>query len=118
MGLEIFKLKLPSAIRFMDTSGDGFEPVAFKILHAGCEVVVTAREDQYFSLMSLIVDKIPVQNFGICSGMGSCGTCAVSVYDCNGKFRKTTLSCQIRLDHDLDDSRIVLRNTSNEFETQ
>jgi ferredoxin len=94
----------------MKTSNDApnDNPILFTILHNGHEVSVRAKEDQYSSLMSLIADKIPMQGFGLCSGMGSCGTCLVSIYDRNSRLEKVALSCQVRVNDDLTSSKIIL----------
>ena len=75
---------------------------------------------EYRNLMSLIYEKIFIDNFGDCKGIGRCGTCHVYVVGDNGELHKregnenTTLSrmsevlpnsrlaCQILLDHSID----------------
>jgi len=66
------------------------------------------NKDAYESLMSLISDYLPVSGFGICYGGGCCGTCGVEVReDCSGE-RKFTLSCEIKIDDELANKRIIL----------
>ncbi len=54
--------------------------------------------NEYRSLMALIYDKIYIENFGDCKGIGRCGTCHVHLLDYEGELLKregneqTTLS--------------------------
>lgn len=75
---------------------------------------------EYRSLMSLIYEKIFIDNFGDCKGIGRCGTCHVHVISVSEEFLKkernenTTLSkmqevsthsrlaCQILIDKSID----------------
>ncbi|MEP6738160.1 MAG: hypothetical protein ABJA70_21725, partial [Chryseolinea sp.] len=83
-------------------------PITFIISYQGQELPIRTYQNQYFSLMSLIVDKLQIQGFGMCSGMGSCGTCALSIYHNKSTFERVTLSCQVSVDDELANVRIVL----------
>jgi ferredoxin, 2Fe-2S len=72
--------------------------------------------NEYRSLMALIYDKIYVENFGDCKGIGRCGTCHVHLLNYKGELLKregneettlhkmpltepsSRLSCQILID--------------------
>jgi len=58
--------------------------------------------------MSLIVDKLQIQGFGICSGMGSCGTCLLSIYHNQSTFERAALSCQVAINDELANVKIIL----------
>lgn len=83
-------------------------PITFTISHQGQELPVRTYQNQYFSLMSLIVDKLQIQGFGMCSGMGSCGTCLLSIYHNKSTIERATLSCQVAIDDELANVKIVL----------
>lgn len=83
-------------------------PIEFIVVHHGLEVPVVVYQDQYFSLMSLITDKLQVRDFGLCSGMGGCGTCQVSIYHGNGKLKRVALSCQVGIDDVLMNAKIIV----------
>ena len=43
------------------------------------EITVTTYEGEFRNLMTLINEKIYVEDFGECKGIGRCGTCLVEV---------------------------------------
>ena len=75
---------------------------------------------EYRSLMGLIYDKIYIENFGECKGIGRCGTCHVHILSHHpdlltregnenttlGKMpaivRNSRLACQIVIDQSVD----------------
>ncbi len=83
-------------------------PITFTISYQGQEFLVRTYHNQYFSLMSLIVDKLQMQGFGICSGMGSCGTCLLSIYHDTSPLKRTTLSCQVGINDELANVKVVV----------
>jgi aerobic-type carbon monoxide dehydrogenase small subunit (CoxS/CutS family) len=66
------------------------------LVFKGEKHLVQAKEGQYFSLMSLITNHLFIPGFGLCSGMGSCGTCMVRMHG------SKTLSCTIAVNDALD----------------
>ncbi len=54
------------------------------ITHEGHERAVLTRPHEYRSLMHLITDKLFLDGFGECGGMGKCGTCIVEITSCTG----------------------------------
>ncbi|RRB01120.1 hypothetical protein [Larkinella rosea] len=76
--------------------------ILFTLVYRGEEWPVQTRRNHYYSLMSLIADYLPISGFGICSGMGSCGTCAVSIDGMR------CLSCDVAIDDELANARIVI----------
>lgn len=77
--------------------------ILFTLIYQDEEYRVQTRLDQYNSLMSLISDQLPVSGFGLCSGMGSCGTCLVSIDGIH------TLSCSVQVNDSIANTRIVVK---------
>ncbi len=98
--------------------------IKFSIISDGEEHVVETYRGEYRNLMVLIMDKIYVEDFGECKGMGRCGTCIVEVLESENNtpeivrneeatLKKTgvvntnaRLSCQILVDDDLKNALI------------
>jgi len=83
-------------------------PITFTVVFQGQEIPVHTYENQFFSLMSLIDNRLNISGFGLCSGMGSCGTCLLSIYNEQNKLERTTLSCQLRINDELANLKIVI----------
>jgi ferredoxin, 2Fe-2S len=90
---------------------------------------LTTYEREYRSLMTLLKDKINIEDFGQCGGMGRCGTCSVTISGLpadtgasNTNERNTLLkmgvadplirlSCHIEVNEDLKNATVqVLEN--------
>lgn len=100
--------------------------ISFKLVCRDEEVIIETYEGEFRNLMVLINEKIYVEDFGECKGIGRCGTCLVeaeglssvaSVMDRNEKstlakcpVKKTNLrlSCQIMINSALKDSVIKI----------
>jgi aerobic-type carbon monoxide dehydrogenase small subunit (CoxS/CutS family) len=78
------------------------DTIPFTLVHDGNEYAVQTYRNEYFSLMSLISAYLAIPGFGLCSGMGSCGTCAVTV---NGR---SSLSCSLPVDYELANKIIMI----------
>lgn len=81
---------------------------------------------EYRSLMALIYDKIYIENFGDCKGIGRCGTCHVHILSNHphlltregnetttlGKMPVTVansrLACHIPIDHEIDGLHVAV----------
>lgn len=77
--------------------------ILFTLVYRGEECPVQTGRNKYHSLMSLICAYLPVVGFGLCSGMGSCGTCAVEIDGIRN------LSCGVAVSDELADTRIVVQ---------
>lgn len=92
------------------------EEIKFKLRYREDETDIAVWQGAYRNLMVLINEKMYVEDFGECKGIGRCGTCLVSVQaatslpemDRNEKetLKKAgvsgeewRLSCQIMIDH-------------------
>ncbi|MEO8822656.1 MAG: ferredoxin [Ginsengibacter sp.] len=96
--------------------------INFTILHNNEEIKVATYEGEFRNLMVLINEKIYVEDFGECKGIGRCGTCLIiaegldnseSVMERNEKstlqkcaaiYENLRLSCQIMINESLQDA--------------
>jgi 2Fe-2S ferredoxin len=53
--------------------------IVITILREGCEYVLNTYPNEYRNLMELLNDKLYIEDFGDCRGMGRCGTCTVTL---------------------------------------
>lgn len=101
--------------------------INFTILHYNEEIKVATYEGEFRNLMVLINEKIYVEDFGECKGIGRCGTCLIiaegldnstSVMERNekstlqkcaaAKYKNLRLSCQIMINEGLQDAVIKI----------
>lgn len=82
--------------------------INFTLYLEGERYQIKITEDEYNSLMCLISENFTRRNFGICYGGGCCGTCGVVITEAGTNSRKFTLSCEIRIDHELSDKVVTL----------
>lgn len=100
--------------------------IIFTLIYFDDEIEVTTYEGEFRNLMILINEKIYVEDFGECKGIGRCGTCLVQVEGLAAfasemeRNEKSTLSkvslkrpnlrlsCQIMVDKSLQNSRIKI----------
>jgi hypothetical protein len=75
--------------------------ILFRIEYKGQNYLVSTYPNQYYSLMTLISDHLTLANFGICSGMGSCGTCIVSIKQKFSSVQQHALACEIPVNDEL-----------------
>ena len=98
--------------------------IIFTLIYFDDEIKVETYESEFRNLMILINEKIYVEDFGECKGIGRCGTCLVEVEGLNGsasvmeRNEKSTLknctvkkpnlrlSCQIMINASLKNSTI------------
>jgi 2Fe-2S ferredoxin len=57
--------------------------IIFTLVYFDEEIKVAAYEGEFRNLMTLINEKIYVEDFGECKGIGRCGTCLVEVKGAN-----------------------------------
>lgn len=76
--------------------------IHFTILIDEAEFKIQTYPHQYQSLMTLISDRFNLADFGLCCGMGSCGTCDVKI---NGL---SVLACETAIDRSLSKSVIMI----------
>lgn len=106
--------------------GNGRPELNVGITAEGQERAILTRPYEYRSLMHLITDRLFLDGFGECGGMGRCGTCIVEITSCSGSLtlldrnERTTLeragrnqenlrlSCQILIDESINELSIQI----------
>jgi hypothetical protein len=76
-------------------------PIQLTLIYKGETNRLQTYPNQYHSLMTLISDNLAVPGFGLCSGMGSCGTCVVQISDNFGAVKRNVLACDIHINDSL-----------------
>jgi 2Fe-2S ferredoxin len=88
--------------------------ITFTLLYFGEKTIVNVYEGEFRNLMVLINEKIYVEDFGECRGIGRCGTCLIEIETdnelspmernekstlnkCTAKKDTFRLSCQIMI---------------------
>jgi 2Fe-2S ferredoxin len=110
----------------MTVSGERTKKVVITVNYEGKQFILHTFPYEYRSLMHLLTDKLFIEGFGECSGMGKCGTCIIGVvsskyqltgFDRNeqttmnrieGSGENLRLSCQIVADELVDGLEINL----------
>ncbi|ATP55618.1 ferredoxin [Pedobacter ginsengisoli] len=57
----------------------GLNNISLTVIWDGISYELQTFPNEYRSLMMLIFDRIGPEEFGVCLGMGKCGTCLVEV---------------------------------------
>jgi 2Fe-2S ferredoxin len=100
--------------------------IKISVIESGVGKSIETYDAEYRNLMELLKDKLNLECFGECGGMGRCATCIIKIEGVNGdsmvkdRNEPTTLlksglmdqdlrlSCQIMVSHDLDDAIISI----------
>ncbi|MGN6530605.1 MAG: 2Fe-2S iron-sulfur cluster-binding protein [Ginsengibacter sp.] len=99
--------------------------ITFTLIYFDEKITVQTYEGEFRNLMILINEKIYVEDFGECKGIGRCGTCLVetehmrgsaemdrneksTLEKCAVKKANLRLSCQIMINKSLQDSVITI----------
>ncbi len=69
---------------------------------------IATYANEYYSLMTLISDKLGVPGLGLCCGMGSCGTCMVQIYDKYNPAKRNVLACDIQINDDIANKCVIV----------
>lgn len=83
--------------------------ILFLLEYKGEQYPIRTAPAEFPSLMSLISQYMDILGFGLCSGMGSCGTCLVSIrghQQCEAIIH--TLSCDIPVNDQLANTTIII----------
>jgi aerobic-type carbon monoxide dehydrogenase small subunit (CoxS/CutS family) len=70
--------------------------------------IIQVYPNEYHSLMTLISDHLAIPDFGLCCGMGSCGTCVVDLCDKYTKSKRKVFSCDIRINDTLANTEVYI----------
>lgn len=83
--------------------------ILFTLIYKGAQYPVQVARDEYHSLMRLISDHLSILGFGLCSGMGSCGTCMVTIRRNFQNKGNSTLSCDVAVNDELANTTIEIQ---------
>jgi aerobic-type carbon monoxide dehydrogenase small subunit (CoxS/CutS family) len=76
-------------------------PIQLTLVYKGDTIRMQTYLNEYYSLMTLISDNLAIPGFGLCCGMGSCGTCLVQITDSFGSVNRNVLACGISINDSL-----------------
>ena len=82
--------------------------IIFNLVLDGKEYQIQTNRNQYHTLMTLIADHLSPIGFGLCCGMGSCGTCAVMISDAYLPIGQFALSCEVQISDELANTKITI----------
>lgn len=85
------------------------QTIQFTVIDNGTEIPITTRHGSHPNLMFLLKEKLSLDSFGECGGVGRCATCVVETDGLKGRSmikernEPTTLS---KLGHDEENIRL------------
>ena len=82
--------------------------IMLTLLFEGKEHQIQTNRNQYHTLMTLIADHLSILSFGLCSGMGSCGTCLVKISEKYSPIERIALSCEVQISDELANTKITI----------
>ena len=82
--------------------------IILTLIHECKEYQVQTTKDQYHTLMVLISDHLSLVDFGLCCGMGSCGTCMIEISEKRAAVKQFVLSCEVQISDELANARITI----------
>lgn len=82
--------------------------IMITLIYRGERHLIHTYTNEYYSLMTLISDKLGIPGFGLCCGMGSCGTCLVQIRDKYLKIQRNELACSIQINDFLANTEIII----------
>lgn len=82
--------------------------IQLTFVYKGESHVIQTYPNQYYSLMTLISDMLGIRGFGICCGMGSCGTCIVQLSNSYTSHKNTLLACDVPINDELANTIITI----------
>ncbi|WP_419701615.1 2Fe-2S iron-sulfur cluster-binding protein [Mucilaginibacter sp. NFX135] len=82
--------------------------IRFKVAYQGHITEVQTYPNQYYSLMTLISDQLAIPGFGLCCGMGSCGTCLVQISNGYHHGVKNVLACAVSVNDELANALVTI----------
>jgi ferredoxin, 2Fe-2S len=123
LGAKPCKLKTERTVIIRDND------IVFTVLFGNKKYKIQTYQREYRNLMQLITDKIFIEDFGDCKGMGRCGTCMVTITNwknseplkernevttlekAGNDNKNIRLSCQILITEDLSNAIVSIEDT-------
>lgn len=102
------------------------KPIQFTVIDNDYSELIETQQGSYPNLMFLLRDKLGLESFGECGGVGRCATCIVTAEGITGNSiikdrnepntlqkmgyeeESTRLSCQLYITSDLDGATITI----------
>ena len=82
--------------------------IQLTLVYLGESHKIQTDTKSYHSLMTLISDHLAIPGFGLCCGMGSCGTCLVELANSFAALKRPILACGIQIDDALSNTCIFI----------
>ena len=82
--------------------------IMLTLQHRDVSQMVQTAQGQYHSLMPLVADHLAIPGFGLCCGMGSCGTCLVHISSARSDVKKSVLACDVLINDELANKIILI----------
>lgn len=82
--------------------------IPLTLIYQGETHLIWTYTNAYHSLMPLISDHLAISGFGLCCGMGSCGTCMVKMGNKYSTVTRHVLSCDIQINDSLSNTEITI----------
>ena len=102
------------------------KPIQFTVIDNDYSELIETQQGSYPNLMFLLRDKLGLESFGECGGVGRCATCIITAEGITGNSiikdrnepatlskmgyedESTRLSCQLYISSDLDGATITI----------
>jgi hypothetical protein len=89
-------------------NSEGRTTIPLTLIYLGENYRLLTYPGQYHSLMTLISDHLAVPGFGLCCGMGSCGTCLVELAEAQTSPKRPVLACDIQVNDELSNAYVFI----------
>lgn len=80
--------------------------IHFKLIHNLITHHFEIKKTEYFSLLTLISERLQIPGFGVCNGMGSCGTCVIKIKYRGQKSYFSYQACMVACDEMLEGAEV------------
>ena len=84
--------------------------ISLTIIYKGESYLIQTYLNEYGSLMTLISAHLAIPGFGLCCGMGSCGTCLVTIGNKYASASRSVMACDMQINDELSNTQITISN--------
>lgn len=90
-------------------NSEGRTTIQLTLIYLGDDYRLQTYPGQFHSLMTLISDHLAIPGFGLCCGMGSCGTCLVELAESShASLKRPVLACGIQVNDELSNTCVFI----------
>ena len=82
--------------------------ILLTIIYQDDSYPIRTYKNEYCSLMPLIADHLAIGGFDLCCGMGSCGTCLVTIGNKHTLTSTPVLACDLQINDALSNMQITI----------